>query len=348
MQLKVDVSNRTIFRVFAIGLGFVLAVQLVLATRHALMLILVAFFLAIALSPAVNFLVRKMPRKSRGLATGAVYILAISLVVILATSLMPPIVRQTVQLVESFPDYIEELQEADGFLGTVVNYYDLDEGTGNLQDSVLNRVSGAGEPVITVLERVFSNLVSTLTVLVLTFFMLVEGPKWVKKFWELQPKGNRKHRKKLVQRMYNVITSFVNGQLIIASINGVATFIILAILGVPFALSLAGIVAVLGIIPVIGATLGAVLVIAVGLFESVTVALILTIYFVAYQQVENNVIQPAIQSKSLGMSPLLILASVVVGITLAGILGGLLAIPIAGCIRILVIDYLEQHNLAHS
>jgi predicted PurR-regulated permease PerM len=132
---------------------------------------------------------------------------------------------------------------------------------------------------------------------------------------------------------------------LIAGINAVATAVILLILGVPFALPLAATVGILGLIPVIGATIGAVVIIVVGLFQSPTTGIILAIYYVVYQQLENNLIQPAIQSKSLGMSPLLILVSVIIGISLAGILGGLLAIPIAGCIKVLIEDYTARHDL---
>ncbi|MEX0934193.1 MAG: AI-2E family transporter, partial [Candidatus Saccharimonadales bacterium] len=162
------------------------------------------------------------------------------------------------------------------------------------------------------------------------------------------PKQHRNHRQDLAAKMYRIITAYVNGQLLIATINGLVTFIVLSIVGIPYALSLAAISALLGLIPVIGTTLGAVIIIGVGFFESVTAAIILTIYFVVYQQVENNVIQPAIQSRSLGMSPLLILISVIIGFSLAGILGGLLAIPIMGCLRILVLDYISEHHLANA
>ncbi len=348
MQLKVDVSNQTIFRIFAVALLFAVGVQFVLTTRTALLLIFVSFFLAMALSPAVNFLSKYMPKKSRGLATASTYILALSLIGILISSIVPPIVSQTRQLIDSFPGYIEQLQESDGVIGSVVDYYDVDTGGDEIGEQVLARISGSGEPVLNFLERIFSNIVSTLTILVLTFFMLVEGPRWLNRFWRLQPKVNRKHRKELADRMYGVVTSYVNGQLLIASINGVVTLIVLSILGVPFAFSLASISALLGLIPVIGTTIGAVVVITVGLFQSLTIGITLLVYFVVYQQIENNAIQPAIQSRSLGMSPLLILVSVVIGINLAGILGGLLAIPIVGSLRILALDYIERNHLAHA
>ncbi len=348
MQLKVDVSNKTIFRVFAVALVFLLAIQFVMVARTALVLIFVSFFLAIAFNPVVSYLSQWMPRKSRGLATASTYVVVIVVFGVLISSLLPPIARQTGQLIDSLPGYIQQLQESDGVLSSIVGYYDTEDAGTNLQEELTQRFSGASEPVLAFMGRIFSNVVSTLTVLVVTFFMLVEGPRWVNKFWDLHPKHHRKHRQSLADKMYRIITAYVNGQLLIAAINGLVTFIVLSIVGIPYALSLAAISALLGLIPVIGTTLGAVIIITVGLFESTTAAIILTIYFIVYQQIENNVIQPAIQSRSLGMSPLLILISVIIGFSLAGILGGLLAIPIMGCLRVLVLDYIKQHHLANA
>ncbi len=345
MTVKIDISNQTIFRILGIALLFVIGVQLVITTAHALLLIFIAFFLAIALSPPVNYLSDKMPWKSRGLATGLIFIALITALTVLISSFLPPLVRQTNQLLEQIPVYVETLQQGEGFLSSAVEQYELQGRGKEIQEGIINRVSGAGEPIVNFLGRVSSSIVSTLTVLVLTFFMLIEGPRWLRQFWSIQSKEHRKRRKKLAKKMYRVVTGFVNGQLLIAAINAVATAIVLLIVGVPYALPLAATVGVLGLIPVIGATLGAIIVISVGLFQSLTVGIILAIYYILYQQLENNVIQPAVQSRSLGMSPLLILISVVIGISLAGILGGLLAIPIAGCIKVLLEDYVQQHHL---
>lgn len=345
MTVKIDINNRTVIRILGIALLFVVGVQLVMTAAQALLLIFIAFFLAIALNPPVDYLSRRMPWRSRGLATALVFIALITALTILVSTLLPPLIRQTNLLIEQIPVYIETLKQSEGFLASAVEQYELQDRSQQIQKGIVNRISGAGEPIVNFLGRITSSIVSTLTVLVLTFFMLIEGPRWFKQFWSVQSKEQKKRRKKLAKKMYRVVTGFVNGQLLIAAINAVATALVLLLLQVPFALPLAATAGVLGLIPIIGATIGAVIVIGVGLFQSVTIGIILAIYYILYQQLENNVIQPAIQSKSLGMSPLLILVSVVIGISLAGILGGLLAIPIAGCIKVLVEDYTEQHDL---
>ena len=344
MKVTIDISNKTIIRVLSITLLFVIAVMLVVEVAQALLLIFTAFFLAVALSPAVNYLAKHMPWKSRGLATASVFIVVIGLISVLAASLLPPIIRQTDQLIDQVPQYIEQITETEGPLAGFIERYDLDERGDELFDEVVEGVTGAGEPIANFVSRVSTSVVSVLTVLVLTFFMLIEGPRWVRRFWSVQTGPNVDRRKRLARKMYRVVTGFVNGQLLIAAINALAIAIILLIMGIPFALSLAAIVGILGLIPIIGATLGAVIVVVAGLFDSVLTAVILAIYFIVYQQIENNVIQPAIQSRSLGMSPLLILISVLIGLNLAGILGGLVAIPIAGSIQVLILDIIEHRN----
>ena len=344
MKVTIDISNKTIIRILSITLLFVIGVMLVMEAAQSLLLIFTAFFLAVALSPPVNYLAKHMPWKSRGLATASVFIVVVGVISVLAASVVPPIVRQTNQLIDQLPQYIEELTEEDGVLAGFVERYELDDRGDELVDEVVDGVTGAGEPIVNFVGRVSTSVVAVLTVLVLTFFMLIEGPRWLRRFWSVQNGPHVERRKKLVDKMYRVVTSFVNGQLLIATINAFAIAVILLVMGIPFALSLAAIVGILGLIPIIGATLGAVIVVTAGLFDSVLTAIILAVYFIIYQQIENNVIQPAIQSKSLGMSPLLILISVLIGLNLAGILGGLVAIPVAGSIQVVILDFIDHHK----
>lgn len=344
MKVTVDISNKTIIRVLSITLLFVIGVALILEAAQALLVIFTAFFLSIALSPPVNYLARYMPWKSRGLATAVVFIIAIGLISLLAASIIPPIVQQTNQLIDQLPEYIEDVTEDEGVIGGLIERYDIDERGDEIVDEVVDGLAGAGEPIMDFVGRVSTSIVAVLSVLVLTFFMLIEGPRWIQRFWNVQDPNKRPRREALVNKMYQVVTGFVNGQLLIAAINALAIAIILIIMGIPFALTLAAIVGILGLIPIIGATLGAIIVVTAGLFDSILAAIILGVYFIIYQQVENNIIQPAIQSKSLGMSPLLILISVLIGLNLAGILGALIAIPIAGSIQVAIQDFLEHRK----
>ncbi len=175
--------------------------------------------------------------------------------------------------------------------------------------------------------------------------MLVEGPAWIEKFWQLQPPSKRQRRKNVAAKMYKVITGFVTGQLMVATLGGTSVFIVMTIIGIDFALPLAVLSAMLGLIPFIGATISAIILVIVALFTSTSSALILFVYFVIYQQIENNFIQPIVQAKTTDVSPLLVLVATIIGVFVGGLLGAILAVPIAGCLRVLANDYLERHNI---
>ena len=179
--------------------------------------------------------------------------------------------------------------------------------------------------------------------------MLVEGPKWIEKFWNVHPKTHRAHRQHIAKKMYSVVVGYVNGQLLVAFIASMSALVMMTVLklfgiNIPFIIPLAAIVGLFGLIPLIGATIGSILVVVVALFESIAAAVIMAIFFLVYQQVENNAIQPIIQAKSVELSPLVILISAILGVTVAGLLGAIFAIPIAAWIRILALDYIHNHR----
>lgn len=348
MTVKFSVSNRTIFRVFLIALLFVAGLWFIYVTRQALVLIGIAFFLAIALNPPVTSLAKRMPHGSRGLATAIAFLIVISALSLLIFSLVPPIVAQTRALVNNLPEIINSLDTAENPVADFARRYDLVATLRQSQEQLTQQLSVASGPLLGVFGRIFSSAVAVLTVLALTFFMLIEGPGWIEKFWQLQPKSQRARRRELAEKMYRVVTGYVNGQLLVASIAGVVAYLMLRLIGIPFAAPLAAIVGVFGLIPLIGATLGAAIVIIVALFKSLGAAIALFVFFVFYQQFENNVIQPIVQSKSVDMSPLLILVSAIIGVSLAGLVGALIAIPIAASLRILVNDYLARKHLVKA
>jgi len=353
MTVNVNIDNKTVFRAMAVIVGFILTLVAIYATRQSLVLIGVAFFLALALNPPVQLIASKIPGHSRGAATASAYFLVLSAVSLLIYLSVPPLISQTNSFIDNFPEYAQELKTGDNFAANIVQEFDLQQRVDDLQTSLSSeQITAASGPIVSFLQRISSSLVSVLTVLVLTFFMLVEGPKWKEKFWDLQPKANRKRRQKLASQMYKVVTGYVNGQMFVASIAGVSTLIMLGLMNlvgfsIPFVLPLSAIVAVLGLIPLIGATIGASIVVMVSLFSSTTAAIIMAVFFVIYQQVENNAIQPIVQSKSVNMSPLLIFLTAIIGVNVAGLLGAIVAIPIAASAKVVVSDYLN-HRKKHA
>jgi predicted PurR-regulated permease PerM len=263
-------------------------------------------------------------------------------------------VRQTADFITDVPSTINEFQNQDSTLANFVRRYNLNEQLNDLSRDFSRRVipQVRGE-IFSTATRIGSTIVSVITVLVLTFMMLVEGPLWIRRFWALQPSRNREHNKILARKMYRVVTGYVNGQLLVAIIAGafalVALLITSTLLDVSInAVALAGIIALTGLIPMIGATIGAVIVVFISLLASAPLALIMAIFFLIYQQIENVTIQPYIQSRQNELTPLLVFIAALVGVGFGGILGAFIAIPAAGCIKIGIEEYLTRKKMAHE
>jgi len=179
----------------------------------------------------------------------------------------------------------------------------------------------------------------------LTFMMLIEGPRWIRLFEDMVPDEHHPRLRRLSADMYRVVKGYVNGQVMLAAIAAVLLLPAMFILGISYPIALMVVVFVCGLIPLVGHTIGAVIVTTVALFHSPLAAIIILAYYILYQQIENYIIQPRIQANSTNMSPLLVFASVIVGVNFGGLFGGLVAIPVAGCARILVIDILKRKHI---
>ena len=341
------VNNNVIFRILTATVIFFLLLSFLWVTRAAWVLIIVAFFLALALSPPVNFLAKKITKGSRGLATGIAYLTVLGALTAIIFIAVPPIASQTDELIADLPKYIDELETSNTFIAETVRKFNLVHPIQESRDQIVERLSDAGGPIFKILQQITSSLAAVLTVLVLTFFMLVEGPDWIQKFWSLQDEEKEERRKHLVSKMYRIVTRYVGAQLLLALLLGIVSYIILRLFGVQFALSIATLAGILGLIPLIGATLAGALMVVVALFKSFGTAIAILVIFLIYQQIENTFIQPMVHSKSVDMSPLLILICAIIGAVFACLLGALLAIPVGACIRVIVNDYIERHHVSH-
>ncbi len=346
--LKVNIDNGTVVRVLTLVIVFVLGLAFFWLTRGVVILLVVAGFLAIALSPLVHTFARYMPRNSRVLATLATYLIVLSVVGVLAFSLVPPLVSQGRDLVRNLPTYIDNLQTSNSALARFARKNGIADELTKSKDRIVNTITKSESPLFNVLKRITSSVVAALTVLVLTFMMLVEGPRLLEGFWSLQPEDKETHRKHIGKQIYKVITAFVNGQLVVAFLLAIFDFIMLTVLHVPYALPLAAVAGLLGLIPLIGHPIGALLLVIVCLFSSVGTAIVMLIAVTLYLQFENYLIHPMIQSHKVDVSPLGVFVAVLFGVTVSGVLGALLAIPVAATIKILINDYVKRHRLRHA
>lgn len=349
-HLNVSVDSWTMVRAVVIVVGAYLALSFISAISQALLILFISFFLAMALNPAVSWIAKKLKSKSRVLATGIAYIIVITFLVTFLWLVVPPLVKQTADFVRDVPKTIQEFKTSDSAVSRFVYRYDLDKQVDRFNSDFSSRFSDVGQPVLSTAGAVGSAVATSIAVLVLTFMMLVEGPTWINKLIAVQPKSKREHRKKTAYRMYRTVTGYVNGQVIIALIAGAFAMIALIIFSRLFdvtvnAIALGGIVSMFALLPMIGATLGAIIVVLATLFVSTPLAITMAIYFVIYQQVENVTIQPYIQAKTSQLTPLLVFAAALIGVTFGGILGAFIAIPAAASLRILIASRYHERLL---
>lgn len=347
-EVTVTVTNRTVMRILGMVLLFILLLAGLRQAGQAIVLIFTAFFLALALNAPVHWLAEHLPGKKRGNRTLATVLSVVFVLALLAGflgSVIPPIARQSTTLVENVPRFVRDLRSDDSEIGQLVQRYNLESQVDSVSQDVANYAKNAASALASTVANIGSSAVALLTILVLTFMMLAEGPRWVRLAQRLAPDEERERVRRLGTAMYNVVKGYVNGQVLLAAIASLAILPVLLLTGVDFPFALVGIVFVCGLIPMVGHTIGAIIVSLVALLNSPLAALIVLGYYILYQQIENYTVQPRVQASSTNMSPLLVFAAVVLGVGFGGLLGGLVAIPIMGCIRIILLDYLNRRGI---
>ena len=335
------VSARVVLRVVLTVLLVVLTLYLIYLLRTPLTWIFIAGFLAIALSGPVNWLSRRTGK--RGLAIAIVYVALILVPVLLAAILVPPIVEQLNNLVNNLPAYVRDLQELvneNDRLRQLEEDYNITAELQKQASTLPGRVGDAAGILSDIGLGLVNSVFAGITILVLSLFMIGSGRRWLDWVAERQGPERAVWMKRLFDRIGNAVGNYVAGALGQALIAGVLAYIVLLVLGVPYAGPLAVVIFLLDLVPLIGATLGAIAVGIITLFNDFpTVTIIWTIWSIVYQQIENNVIQPRIQARAVSVHPFVVLTSVLFGSTLFGVLGALLAIPVAAAIQISIIEY---------
>jgi predicted PurR-regulated permease PerM len=347
-EVSITISTRTIVKIFVLIVGTTLLLAMLRLATHALILIFTAVFLALALNAPVTWVSHHLPgnfKGRRGLATGLATFLVIVVLAAFLASLVPPIVRQTKTLIDRAPQLVRDVRNSDSDLGKFVKHYHLESQVEKISDQLNTRLQHVSGTAVSTLGTIATSLFSVLTIIVLTFMMLVEGPYWLKFGQQLVPKYKRAKAERLSRDMYKVIKGYVNGQVLLAFIASLMLLPGLLIFNVSYPIALLAVVFICGLIPMVGHTIGAAIVTVVALFTSPLSALGILLWYFTYQQIENYLIQPKLQANATNMSPLLVFMSVVIGVSFSGLLGGLVAIPIAGCIRVAILDYLESRDL---
>ncbi|HSW79269.1 MAG TPA: AI-2E family transporter [Candidatus Saccharimonadales bacterium] len=347
-KVEVTISNKSVIRIILLVLASILFWAALGKATHALTLIFISFFLALALNAPVHWIAERLPGRSRGsrsMATAVSFILVIVIIGAFLASIVPPIIRQTNTFIGAAPGLVASVHDQNSSLGQVVRKYHLESQVDKFSSQLSDRLHDASGTAVSTVSTVGSSIFSTITILVLTFMMLIEGPHWIKLFTELLPPHKRSYAHELGGDMYKVVKGYVNGQVILAVIAALLIAPMLFILGISYPVALIFVVFICGLIPMVGHTIGAIIVTLVALFHSVPAAIAILAYYILYQQIENYVIQPRIQANTTNLSPLLVLVAVLVGVSFGGLLGGLVAIPVMGCLRVFVVDQLQRRHM---
>ncbi|WP_155372716.1 AI-2E family transporter [Catellatospora vulcania] len=325
--------NRHVFVVgFLGGLGLMCAVILTWAVRETLsvlLLMLAALFLAIGLHPAVAWLQRRgLPR---GLAV-AIVVLGVVLVGCGGLgALAPPLITQTGELVTNLPTYLDDINKNPQVADFSERYHLIDR----LKEAVTNEnITKALGGALGGVRAVFGAIFNVLTVFVLTIYFLAAWTRLKAGFYKLFPASRRDTAREIGDEIFEKIGAYLLGSLAIAFVAGVSTFVFLLIVGVSYAFALAMVVAVCDLIPQIGATLGAVVVVIAGFAHSPTAGIACVVFFIVYQQLENWIIAPRVLKRSVDVSDLAVILSALIGAVLLGALGALIAIPVVAAVQL--------------
>jgi predicted PurR-regulated permease PerM len=306
------------------------------AVRNILLLVLVAAVLAVGLDPAVRRLERlNLPR---GWAVVLIMLATIGFIVLFAALVVPPVVRGIRQLASDIPGYIDRLQNQSGWFRDLSRKYDLSTKLKSLTDRLPSLASASLGKILGITRSVASVIFNMLTILILTIYFLMALPRGERTAEGLMGGEHQQRNVRLFREALDRIGGYVSGNIAVSIIAGVASFVFLRIIGVPFAAALALWVAIADLIPTVGATLGALAAVLVAFFSSVADGIATIAFFLVYQQVENYVIVPRVMRKAVDLSPAAVIVSVLIGGSLAGFAGALLALPLAAAAKVVISD----------
>lgn len=360
MVKKIETDLQTFIKFWLVPIGIILVIFLIEKAITGLIIIGISIFLAIALKPLMQrvngFFTRHFGKDKKHQTVSAVlaYLIVVLVLGAIIAIVGPVVVNETARFVQHFPETFENT--FGGWDG--INNFGRNIGINNLEGEIANALSGLSNNLLGVLGN---NLVSSVSgvanivmkvvlILILTLLFLLDGPGMMENFWNrvgAKNGGNKpaKVGRRIITKMANVISTYVSRQVMVAIIDGCASAIITFILSLIFnfspslALPMGLITMTFYLIPMFGQFIGGTLVTLLLLFSSPVAGGIFAVIYIVYSQIENNIISPKIQGDALKLKPLVILCAIVIGMYMLGLLGAIIAIPIAGCIRVLVEEY---------
>src|SRR4051794_4779802 len=344
VPVRATVPVRTILATIGLILATVVAVLFVMRVEQVLVWMLIALFFTVALYPLVNLVQRRLAWCHRSLATlvvfSAVFLVLGGLLAVFAV----PLATEGTQLAGQLPGIITDARAGRGPVGDLLERTNALQFVQNNQERISAFATSLGTPALNLLRGVGTGLVAAVTIFVLSYLAVLEGPKVVEGTLALFPAQRAERIRRVTRDCAKTVTGYISGNLLISVICGVLTYAMLKITGVGFAALIALFVAIADLIPLVGATLGAVVASIAAFLHSVPAGIAAVIFFVVYQQLENHLLQPVIFARTVKLNPLAVLVAILLATELAGILGALLAIPVAGIIQVVLRDVWDHRH----
>ncbi|WP_217921175.1 AI-2E family transporter [Miltoncostaea oceani] len=329
-------STRALLRMVGVLFAVLAGLYLLWLSRGVITWVVIGGFLAVAMNPLVSLLQVRL-RMRRAAAIFIVYLAVAGVIAGAALLFVPPLIDAGQQLTEEVPTYVEQLSESE-LVQQLDEEYDVLDRIEEEATSALGGVAGP-DTAVELATRVINGLVALISIAVIAFLLSLYGPRahdWVL----AQQHGEKRVRlQRVSERVYRVISGYVVGVFLVAMTGGVAVWIFLTIIDVPFALLLAFWAGFASLVPLVGATIGGIPYIAVAFFQGWPIGVAAIVFLIVYQQIENNLFQPMIHRFTVQLNPLWIILAVLVGATLIGVVGALMAIPAAGIAQVLIQEW---------
>lgn len=351
MSTRIEIDTKTFIRFWLVIIGFFLLISLAWQAKTGLILVFIALFLALAMNPLINGIDRLIPGKNRTLPTIVSFVIVVVVIGGILSVIVPAVINESTKLVRNLPATVAQLnQEYSDVVNVAEEYFHIDNLDQQIESTTkefsANFIKDFAPNVLNSISTISDVLAKTILVLFITLFMILEGPKVLQKFWRNFEKDSRiMHSKQVIGRMADMVSKYVSGILIVCFIDAIVTGIAIFVLSLIFkfdsglTLPFAFITGIGNMVPVFGPFICCVLVAVLMAFNSLPAAIIFTIFIIVYLQIEGNYISPKVQSKGTNLSALVILIAVTIGVYMCGIIGAIVAIPIAGCIKILLEEY---------
>ena len=335
---------RTILATIGLILATIVAVLFVMRVEQVLTWMVIALFFTVALYPLVGLVERRVTRGRRSWATLVVFLVVVLVLGGLLTAVAVPLATQGTELAGQLPGIVADAKAGRGPVGDLLERTNALQFVQNNEDRIRAFATSLGTPALNLLRGLGTGVVAAVTIFVLSYLAVLEGPKVVEGTLALFSAERAERIRRVTQDCAKTVTGYISGNLLISAICGVLTYAVLKFSGVGFAALIALFVALADLIPLVGATLGAVVACIAAFLHSVPAGIAAVIFFVIYQQLENHLLQPIIFARTVKLNPLSVLVAILLATELAGILGALLAIPIAGIIQVVLRDVWDHRR----